>query len=73
MRALVEKFPDGLQEEGKLVVKDHYDQSNATKHYGEIELDPEIIAGKINNISLRDKKKWKVDLVSQYFHRVPKL
>jgi hypothetical protein len=54
MRALVEKFPDGLQEEGKPVKKDYYDQSNATKHSGEIELDPEIIAGKISNISVRD-------------------
>ncbi|KAH8597393.1 Fructosamine kinase-domain-containing protein [Bisporella sp. PMI_857] len=51
-RALVEKFPDGLQEEAKPVENEYYDQSNATQRPGEIELDPEIIAGKISNISV---------------------
>lgn len=54
MRALVERFPDGIEEEAKPVEKDYHDQSNATKHSGEIELDPEIIAGKIGKISVRD-------------------
>lgn len=60
MRALVQKFPDGLQEkakqeeEAKPVKKDYYDQSNATKHSGIIELDPDIIAGKISSISVRE-------------------
>lgn len=54
MRALVEKFPDGLQEEAEPVEKDYYDQSNSTKHSGVIELDPGIIAGKIGCISVRD-------------------
>ena len=45
MQALVEKFPDGLQDEGMGVKKEYHDQSNATKHSGELELDPEIIAG----------------------------
>jgi hypothetical protein len=54
MRALVEKFPEGLQEEEKPVEKEYYDQSNATKHSGEIKLDPEILAGKMSKISVHD-------------------
>jgi hypothetical protein len=40
MRVLVEKFPDGLQEQHRPVEKDYYHQPNVTKHSGEIELDP---------------------------------
>lgn len=62
MRVLVEKFPGGLQDEGMPVEKDYYDQPNATKHSGEIDLDPEIIAGKIGNVSVRDYNRCKVDV-----------
>ncbi|KAF2113619.1 Fructosamine kinase-domain-containing protein [Lophiotrema nucula] len=54
MRALVEKFPNGLQEETKLEVKEYHDQTEVTEHSGEIELDPEIIAGKLGSFSVRD-------------------
>lgn len=50
MRALVEKFPDGLQEVVKPAEKEYYDQSQTTKHFGELKLDPNIIAGKISSV-----------------------
>ena len=50
MRALVEKFLDGLQEEAKPGVKEYHDETNATEHSGEIGLDPEIIAGRLGSI-----------------------
>ncbi len=48
MRALVEKFPDGLRENDKPPEGDYYDQSSITEHSGKLELDSEIIAGKFS-------------------------
>lgn len=42
MRALVEKFPDGLREG---LEQEHGDWSEGTKHSGELQLDSEILAG----------------------------
>lgn len=54
MRALVEKFPNGLQEQ---IEENYSDQFNNIKHSGEIKLDPKIVAGKIVCNSVRDKYK----------------
>jgi hypothetical protein len=54
MRALVEKYPDGLQEETKSEKKAEQGQSKVRSHSGDIELDPEVIAGKLSSISVRE-------------------
>jgi len=64
MRALVEKFSGGLQEDipagGEL-----NDQRRDDEHSGEIELDPEIIAGKLSSMSVKEYDIWVADVISQ--------
>jgi len=54
MRALVEKYPEGLQEGTRSKEEAAQDQSNVRSHSGDIKLDSEIIAGKLKSISVRE-------------------
>jgi hypothetical protein len=54
MRALVEKYPDGLLEETKPEEQATQGQSDVRSHSGDIKLDPEIIDGKLSSISVQE-------------------